>query len=121
MTVDGLFGCGGFAFNSVYIGDGTLRLIAATLVAVLALGPHLASAQSADTHYTTRGTQIGTLLGDPATKAILNKHLPGMADNPQFEQASGMTLKDIQQFAADQISDKKLADIDADLAKVSKK
>lgn len=74
--------------------------------------------------YSTNNTQLGTLLGDPATKAVLMKHIPEvitrMGDN--LEQAQGMTLKEMQDalkaYAPDVLSDQKLAAIDLDLAKL---
>jgi hypothetical protein len=67
----------------------------------------------------TSETNIGDLLDNPATKAIIEAHLPGFSANPQVEMARGMTLKVVQQFAPDQITDERLAKIDADLAKLS--
>ena len=55
---------------------------------------------------------------DPATKAVIDKHMPGFSSNPQIDMARSMTLKQIQQFAGDQITDDVLAKIDADLAKI---
>lgn len=68
--------------------------------------------------YTTADTEIGTLLDDPAAKAIIAKHIPGMVDNDQIEMARSMTLKTIQQYAPDDVTDERLAAIDADLAKL---
>ena len=64
----------------------------------------------------TSNTDIGTLMDNPASKAVLEKYIPAMIANPQFEMARAMTLKQIQGFAADQITDELLAKIDADLA-----
>jgi hypothetical protein len=66
--------------------------------------------------YTVAGTEIGTLLDDAASKAVLEKHLPGFSANPQIEMARGMTLKAIQGFAADILTDDVLGKIDTDLA-----
>lgn len=68
--------------------------------------------------YTTSDTEIGTLLDDPAARAILDKAIPGMTSNDQIDMARSMTLKAIQPFAADQITDAKLAQIDAEFAKL---
>lgn len=68
--------------------------------------------------YSTAETDIGTLLDNPATKAVIDKHMPGFAGNPQIDMARAMTLKQIQQFAGDQITDDVLAKVDADLAKI---
>jgi hypothetical protein len=44
--------------------------------------------------------------------------MAGFADNPQIEMARSMTLKQIQGFAGDAITDEVLAKVDADLAKL---
>lgn len=80
-----------------------------------------ASASSSATsavHYSTTTTEIGVLLDDPAARAILDKHLPGMTTNDQVEMARAMTLKDIQQYNPDEVTDKILSAIDADFAKI---
>lgn len=70
--------------------------------------------------YSTNATDIGTLIDNPATKAVLDKNLPGFSGNPQIEMARSMTLKQIQGFSGDAITDAVLAKIDEDLAKISK-
>lgn len=87
--------------------------LAAPCVALAADAP-----QAAQAALSTGTTDIGTLLDNPAAKAVLDKHLPGFADNPQISMARSMTLKQIQAFAGDAITDQKLALIDADLAKL---
>lgn len=69
-------------------------------------------------HYTTAETEIGALLDDAEAKAIVEKHIPGMTSNDQIEMARSMTLKSIQQYAPDDVTDARLAAIDADLAKL---
>lgn len=90
-------------------------MLAATL---LVMAPVPAFAQAA---YSSSTTEIGKLLDDPAAKAILEKHVPGMTTNDQVDMARAMTLKDIQQYSPDQITDKVLTEIDADLAKLKAK
>jgi para-nitrobenzyl esterase len=72
-------------------------------------------------HYTTSSTEIGALLDDPAARALLDKHIPGMTSNPQVDMARAMTLKDVQQYSPDLITDKVLADLDADFANIPAK
>lgn len=86
--------------------------------ALIAMSPMPAFAQ---TSYSTANTEIGTLLDDPSAKAILDKHVPGMTNNDQVDMARAMTLKDIQQYSPDEITDKILAEIDADFAKLGVK
>ena len=92
------------------------------LIGTLALGAALAFAAPAfadDTDapaFTTSGTVIGDLLGDEGAKAVLEEHIPEVVNNPQIGMAYGMTLKDIQMYAPDQLTDEVLAEIDADFA-----
>lgn len=76
---------------------------------------------AATPRYTVEDTDIGTLLDDPEAKAILAKHLPDIVKSDQIDMARSMTLKVIQQYSADQVTDAKLAAIDADLAKLPPK
>ena len=97
-----------------------ILLLAASLV--LATAPVAAFAQSAPaapaapTHYTSADTPIGTMLDDPAAKAVLVKDVPALVTNPQIEMARSMTLKSVQQYSPDTLTDATLAKIDADLA-----
>jgi para-nitrobenzyl esterase len=93
-------------------------LAAFTSVSVVAQTPPKTAAHAA---YSTSDTDIGTLLDDPAARAIVDKHVPGFSSGDQIDMARGMTLKAIQQFAADTLTDKVLAEIDAELAKLSPK
>ena len=77
---------------------------------------HDHAAAPAKPAYSTADTTIGDLIDNPATKAVLDKHLPGFADNQQIAMARAMTMRQIQGFAADMLPDDKLAQIDADLA-----
>lgn len=101
-------------------------LIIALAAVTAATGVHAQTAAPAPTatkaaHYTSAATEIGMLLDDPAAKALLDKHIPGMSSNEQVDMARGMTLKDVQQYSPDQITDKVLADLDADFAKIPAK
>jgi hypothetical protein len=100
-------------------------ILAATLLGisvqcgvVLAQTPPKAAAAI---QYSTSDTDIGTLIDDPAAHAIVDKYLPGVLSGDQIDMARSMTLKAIQPYAADRISDKALADIDAELAKLAVK
>lgn len=95
--------------------------IAAALAAAFAVPTHAAEPAPASAPapaYSTAETDIGTLLDNPATKAVLDKHMPGFSANPQIDMARSMTLKQVQQFAGDQMTDDVLAKVDADLAKI---
>ena len=100
----------------------------AALLFVLALAAVPAAAQTpapaaaeATTTYSSTSTPIGTLLDDAAAKAVLDKNVPGLTTNPQIDMARGMTLKDIQSYAAEQLTDDVLKKIDVDLAALARK
>jgi hypothetical protein len=40
----------------------------------------------------TRDTTIGELLNNPQAKAVLDKQMPGLADNPMIAMVKGMSL-----------------------------
>jgi hypothetical protein len=65
-------------------------------------------------HFNTASTSIGDLLDNPAAHAILQKYLPEIANGD--ERARPMTLKALQGYAPDMVSDAVLAKIDAELA-----
>ncbi len=90
-----------------------LTLVLANAAPVMAETPATEVAE-AKPPYSTAETKIGVLLEDPAAKAILDKHIPGMTDNPSISMAADMTLKALQGFTGGKITDEMLAAIDAD-------
>jgi hypothetical protein len=40
----------------------------------------------------TRDTTIGELIANPQAKAVLDKQMPGLADNPMIAMVKGMSL-----------------------------
>lgn len=79
------------------------------------------TAAAADTPMSSTDTPLGDMIDSPAAKAILTRHLPEILASPNIDQARGMTLRTLQNFASDQITDAKLAAIDAELAKLPAK
>lgn len=96
--------------------------IAASLALAGMAAPAVAAdappASSPAARYSSTASSIGDLVDNPATKAVLEKHLPALVGNPQIEMARSLTLKQVQGFAADLLSDDVLARIDADLAAI---
>jgi len=76
------------------------------------------SAPVTRTKYSTAETEIGTLLDNPAARAVVDKHIPGFSSGDQINMVRSMTLKGLQQFSPDKVTDQVLAEIDADLAKL---
>jgi para-nitrobenzyl esterase len=96
-------------------------IAAAMMLAPLSVAPAVAGdapASAMKPTYTTSDTDLGTLLDNPATKAVLMKYIPTMISNPQIDMARSMTLKQLQSYAADQLPDATLAKIDVDLATI---
>ena len=101
------------------------------LVAAIGLGLMAAPAAFAQTapaqpaasapaapHYTLDDSTIGDMLDNPATKAILEKHIPDVVKGEGIDRARGMTLPAIQPYSQGKISDEQLAAIDKELATV---
>ena len=70
---------------------------------------------------TVADTDLGSLLDNPGSKAVLDKYIHDMISNPQIDMARSMTLKQLQQYAGDSLTDAKLAMIQADLDKLPAK
>jgi len=69
--------------------------------------------------YSTEDTPIGDILDNPVTRAILDKYLPGFSTAPQIDSARTMTLKAVQPYAEDTVTDEALAKIDAEFKKLA--
>ena len=103
-----------------------MTLRAALAVAVLALGaaPVLGAdaastaAPAAKPACSTAESTLGALIDNPETKAVLMKHVAPLISDERVEMARGFTLKQVQGFAPDRLTDELLARIDADLAAV---
>lgn len=107
------------ALAVLVLSTGTVAASAQTAQAPTKAAPAAPSAPApAATRYSVEDTEIGTLLDDPAAKAVLDKHIPGFSANEQIDMARGMTLKTVQQYAPDKVTDKALADVQVDLAKL---
>lgn len=68
--------------------------------------------------YSTAETRIGVLLGDPAAKAVLDRHFPGMSEDKRISMGKGMTLRTVQKFAPDFFTIEALDAVDVELAKL---
>ncbi|MEY4270943.1 MAG: hypothetical protein RLZZ58_2159 [Pseudomonadota bacterium] len=103
--------------------------IAAAVLSIALITPAIAAdetaapvaAEAAKPAFTTAESTIGDLLANPDAAAVVEKHLPGFSSHPSIGMASGFSLKAVQAFAPDQISDAALAAIDADFAALAAK
>lgn len=60
-------------------------------------------------------SKLGDLLDNDASKAVLEKHLPGIATHPQIGMGRGFPLATVAGFSGGLISGEALEKIDADL------
>jgi hypothetical protein len=90
---------------------------AMTTVVVPALAAEGATAASA--HYSVETTLVGRMLDDPTANALLKKLIPTVYANEMFQTAGReLTLKSIQQYEPEALSDKNLEKIQAELNKI---
>ena len=85
-----------------------------------------ASAQSAvpakPAHYTVTKTLVGKLLDDAAAVDVLKRLIPTVYANDMFRSAGReLTLKDVQQYEPEALSDENLAKIQAEFDKIPAK
>lgn len=63
-------------------------------------------------------SKVGELLDNPATKAVLDKHLPELATNPQVAMARNFSLKMVAGFSGGKITPEILEAVNTDLAAI---
>ncbi len=93
------------------------KLIIAAAIAAASLSP-AAFADGGAAKYSTATTTIGEIMENEATKAAFEKVMPELATNPDLAQGYDFTLVDVQSYVPDQITDDKLKELDAELAKI---
>ena len=103
----------------------TLKLFALAAAASAVTLPSVGLAQAAaapPAHYSAKDTLVGTLLDDPAAAEILKRLIPTVYANDMFKTAGReLTLKAIQQYEPDALSDENLARIQAEFDKIPAK
>ena len=104
-----------------------LKLAGLLAAAFLAAVPTLAVAQEATTsqpaaHYSVDETLVGKLLEDPAAVEILKRLIPTVYANEMFQTLGrDLTLRAIQQYEPEALSDANLARIQAEFDKIPAK
>lgn len=61
-------------------------------------------------------SKLGDLLSNDASKAVLEKHLPGISNHPQIAMARGFTLAAVAPLSGGMITAEALQKIDTDLS-----
>lgn len=98
-----------------------LMAVAILAGAPMQLAPASAQAAAAPgaAHYSVTSTLVGKLLDDPAAVAVLKKMIPTVYANEMFQaSARELTLKDVQQYEPDALSDANLAKLQAEFDKL---
>ena len=110
-------------------GTGVMTLPATAVAQAAPAAPTAPAAQpapaaqaAAAAHYSVADTLAGKLIDDPASAAVLQKLIPTVWAKDIFQSAGrGLTLKAIQQYEPDALSDANLAKIQAELDKIPAK
>ena len=98
-----------------------MRIVTALALTLMAAAPALAqTAPVAPPAATTAvafsaDTPLELVVADPAAKAALDKTLPNISKHPAFDQFKAMSLRQLQPYASDKISDEAVSKVDADL------
>jgi hypothetical protein len=120
------------SYKREYRGERLMRRLLFTVALASLAGSSLtvpvasAAAQDASApkpaHYSVETTLVETLLSDPAAVEILKRLIPTVYANEQFQSAGrSLTLKAIQQYEPDALSDANLAKIQAEFDKIPAK
>jgi hypothetical protein len=97
-------------------------LAAGVVVALPSAANAQATAAAQPAHYSAKDTLVGKLLDDPAAAEILKRMIPTVYANDMFKTAGReLTLKAIQQYEPEALSDENLAKIQAELDKIPAK
>ncbi len=103
----------------------SLRLLIAAAALPLAL-PAVAAMQTAPAPSTAPATAakfsvdtaIQDLYADPAAKAVMDKHMPGLTEIPQYEMIKSISLRQLQPYSDGKLTDAILVAVETDLAKI---
>ena len=92
------------------------KMIAVAAFTAATLSP--AALAQDEPKFSTKTSTIGQILDNAEAKAAFAKVFPEVAANDQIEQARDMTLADVKGFAPDYFPDAKIAELEAELAKI---
>lgn len=96
------------------LATGVLTLLTATPAMAQSAGTTTPAAAPTASGFSA-DTPLEVVVADPAAKAVLDKTLPNISKHPAFDQFKAMSLKQLQPYASDRISEEAVAKVDADL------
>lgn len=70
--------------------------------------------------YSTYNTSSGELLKNPTTRAVLEKHFPGVSQDFRMKMVKGKTFRQLHEMAPDRLSKTNLDAVDRDLRNVAR-
>jgi para-nitrobenzyl esterase len=85
---------------------------------VMPRGSQEISRRNVQLPFTTATVLMGDILDDPAAKAIVARHLPALTNNDQVAAMRTLTLRNLQAFVPQLITDSALAAIDDEFSKL---
>ncbi|WP_404335343.1 hypothetical protein AB2M62_15905 [Sphingomonas sp. MMS12-HWE2-04] len=95
-----------------------LACLAAPAFAQTTPAPAPAPTTAAATAKFTLDTPIATIAADAKGKTVLDTDLPGTTTHPMYESFKGMSLRQVQAFAPDKLTDERLKKVETDLAAI---
>ena len=97
-----------------------MKTAIAAALAALALAPAAYAASPAKPGPSVTVTSLADLLANPATKAVMDKYLPGLGAHPNYGMVKGMTVKQLSGFPQAGLTPEKVAAMQADFDKLTK-
>jgi hypothetical protein len=108
-------------FRSLILAALAVAATPAVIAPVLA-GEAPAEPAAPSAHYSVSATTVGKMLDDPVANALLKKLIPSVYANEMFHtMGRDLTLKEIQQYESEALSDANLEKIQAELNKIPAK
>ena len=95
-----------------------LLLAAQTASATATPAPAPAPAAAVPATRLNLDTPIETIVADPKGKTVLDADVPGVTTHPSYEMFKGMSLNQLQSYAADKLTPAVLAKAGTDLAAI---
>lgn len=92
-----------------------LALAALAVACPAVAAPATAEQAPAKAPYSVETTPLGVLIDNAETKAILDREIPGLTTHSNIAAAREMTLRFVQPYAADLLTDERLAKVEAAL------
>ncbi|MBV1686540.1 hypothetical protein KRR38_02365 [Novosphingobium sp. G106] len=89
-----------------------MKYLSGALALAVLGAPIAAHAQAA---WLTQTSKVGDLLANPATRAVLERHFPGVSKDWRMKMVKGKTFRQLNTMAPDRLPAAKLDAVDRDL------